>query len=107
LGITLNDDKVLPFKRIQNTIGCEMFKPSHDEVVLAMSQQHPNVIYLNPEGQPHPRETLTIHSARLHEEYDDADVDLRPLLVDLPDDTDECYLGAVGPSDNAALMWPH
>jgi hypothetical protein len=27
--------------------------------------------------------------------------------MDLPVDTDEHYLGAVGPGDDAALMWPH
>jgi hypothetical protein len=55
LGITLNDGKVLPFERIQNTVGCETFKPLRDEVLLAMSQCHPNVIYLNQEGQPRPK----------------------------------------------------
>jgi hypothetical protein len=72
-----------------------------------MSQCHPNVIYLNPEGQPHPRDTLVIQSARLHEEYGDGDTDSRPLLVDFPVDTSEQYLGTVAPSDDTMLMQPH
>jgi hypothetical protein len=64
-------------------------------------------MYLNPEEQPHPRETLAIQTTRLHEEHDEADVDLRQLLVELPVSTDERDLGVVGPSDDAALMWPH
>jgi hypothetical protein len=72
-----------------------------------MSQFHPNVIYLNPEGQPHPGEALTIQSARLHEEFGDKDLDLRPLLTDYPVDMDGLYFSAVAPSDDAALMWPH
>jgi hypothetical protein len=107
LGITLNDDKILPFQRVQNTIGCDMFKPSQDKVLLAMSQRHPNVIYLNQDGQPHPRDTFAVQSARLHEEYGDGDKDLRPLLVDFPVNTDKRFLGAVGPSDDTTLMWPH
>jgi hypothetical protein len=105
LGITLNDDEVLPFER--NTVSCETFKPLRDEVLLAMSQCHPNAIYLNQEGQPRPKETLAVQTARLHEEHHDADVDLRQLVVELPINTDEHYLGAVGPSGDAALMWPH
>jgi hypothetical protein len=101
LGITLNYDEVLPFLRIQNTISCETFKPSCDEVLLTMRQHHPNVIYLNSEGQPHPKETLVIQSARLHEEYDDADADLRLLLMDLLVDT------IIASSDGRTLMSPH
>jgi hypothetical protein len=107
LGVTLNDEEVLPFQKIKNTFGCETLKPSRDKVLLAMSQHHPNLIYLNPEGQLHPSETLVIQSARLNEEYGDRDKDLRPLFVDFPVDTDEQYVGTVCPSDNATLMWPH
>jgi hypothetical protein len=89
LGITLNDEEILPFQRVRNTIGCETFKPLQDKVLLAMSQHHPNVIYLNPDWQPHPRDTLVIQSTRLHEEYGDGDKDLRLLLVYFPVDTDE------------------
>jgi hypothetical protein len=35
------------------------------------------------------------------------DIGLRQLLVELPVDTDKCYLGVVGPSDDTPLMWPH
>jgi hypothetical protein len=94
LGITHNDEEILPFQQIRNTVGCQTFKPSRNDVLCAMSQHHPNVIYLNPEGQPHPGESLTIQSAR-------------PLLTDYPIDTDGLYFGAVAPSDDAALMWPH
>jgi hypothetical protein len=98
VGITHNVDEILPFQRVQNTIGCDMFKPLQDELLLAMIQHHLNVIYLNPDRQPHPRDTLAIQSARLHEEYGDRDEDLRPLLVYFPVDTDKRYLGAVGPN---------
>jgi hypothetical protein len=89
LGIALSDHEVIPFQRIRNTVSCETFKPSCDEVLCTMSQHHPNVIYVNPEGQPHPSEPLVIQSARLHEEYGDGDVDLRLLLVDYPVDIEE------------------
>jgi hypothetical protein len=107
LGITHNDEEVLPFQWIRNTVGCQTFKPSRDDVLCAMSQRHPNMIYLNPEGQPHPGESITIKSARLHEEFGDDDQDLWPLLTDYTVDMDGLYLGAVAPSDDAAFMWPH
>jgi hypothetical protein len=107
LGITHDDEEVLPFQQIRNTVGCQTFKPSRDDVLCAMSQCHPNVIYLNPEGQPHPGESLTIQSARLPEEFGDDDQDLRPLLTDYPVDMDGLYFGAVAPSDDAAFMWSH
>jgi hypothetical protein len=72
-----------------------------------MSQRHPNVIYLNPEGQPHPGKPLTIQSPRLHEELGDEDGDLRPLLADYPIDADGLYFGTVAPSDDVPFMWPH
>jgi hypothetical protein len=107
LGITHNDEEILPFQRIRNTVGCQTFRPSRDDVLSAMNQCHPNVIYLNPEGQPHPDKPLTIQSARLHEEFGDEDGDLRPLLVDYPIDADGLYFGAVALSDDAPFMWPH
>jgi hypothetical protein len=93
LGITLNNDEFLPFQPIHNTVGCQTFKPSRDDVLCAMSQCHPNVIYLNPEGQLHPVEAHTIQSARLHEEFGDEDltetwmgyisVPLHPVMMQL------------------------
>jgi hypothetical protein len=41
LGITLNNDEVLPFQQIHNTVGRQTFKPSRDDVLCAMSQPIP------------------------------------------------------------------
>jgi hypothetical protein len=85
-------------KEFYNTICCETFNPSQDEVLLTMSQCQPDVIYLNPEGHPHASKTFAIQ--RLHEDYGDGDMDFRPLLVNLPLDTDKQYIGAVTPNND-------
>ena len=101
----------VPFKRRGNIIGVRTFRPSRDEVLMAMSEGRSNVVYLGPEnhydGQPYDTQP-ELSDLRVGEITPDDDVlDPRPLIVDLPFDADETYGNAIAPHNEAPLLWQH
>lgn len=112
-------DLKIPMDRRENKIGVKTFKPSRDDVLLAIDANSPNIIYLNPEDNYPPivnRQAISeiISEISLEEDYqchesndNDSAPDLRPLKTELPLDTEEYYRYAVAPSDEAPFFWSH
>lgn len=94
----------VPLLRQGNKLGVRTFKPTRDEVLLAMDTNSSNVMYLNPEESYTPA-TADVYALQL--QHEDDEPDLRPRIQDLPLDVQATYENAAAPSDEAPLFWGH